>query len=212
MNRHLHAKGISMMIVLIALVVMSLAAVGLVRMVDTSSLVIGNIAFKQGTTAAADIAVETGITWLQANSAGTTLNENNTTRGYYATSLDELDISGRSSSPTRVLVDWNDDSCAYAASGSFSSCIDPTSENSQGDYTTRYVITRMCKTTGDSNASGNSCAKPVSNEGDTSPKRGELKYGEDKRFVSPAGPFFRIAVRSVGPRNTISYTETYVHF
>lgn len=206
------AQGISLVIVLIALVVMSLATVGLTRLVDTSSLVVGNVAFKQGTTASADRAVETGIAWLQANNTGTTLFQNNTALGYYATSLEGLDISGTSSLATRVLVDWNGDGCAYATAGSFSACVSPSVADSQNGYTTRYLIARMCRTTGDPNATGNGCAKPVVNNIDTSPKRGELKYGEDKRFVTPAGPYFRIAVRAEGPRNTVSFTETFVHF
>lgn len=201
-----------MMIVLIALVIMSLAAVGLIRAVDTGTLIVGNVAFKQATTSSADGAAEVAIAWIGANRGGTTLYQNNVQQGYYAASLDELDPTGTSTRATRVLVDWNDDSCAYAATGTYGSCITPSSANSTGGFTTRYVITRMCKTTGDPNAAGNGCAKPVLNESATSPKRGELKYGEDKRFVTPAGPFFRVVARSDGPRNTISYTETYVYF
>ena len=204
-------RGIALMVVLIALLLMSLAAVGLIRMVDTSNLVVGNLAFKQGTTSSADLASEGAITWLQTN-AGATLFANNTNSGYYATSLTELDISGKSSIVTRVVVDWNGDNCAYAASGSFATCIAPTAANSNNGYTTRYVITRMCKTTGDPNATGNGCAKPVSSAVSESPKKGELKYGEDKRFSTTAGPYFRVVVRAEGPRNTVSFTETYVHF
>jgi type IV pilus assembly protein PilX len=204
--------GISLMIVLIALVVMSLSAVGLIRMVDTGSLVVGNVAFKQSTTSAADSAVEAAIAWIRANDTGTTLYQNNTGAGYYASSLDELDISGKSSRTTRVLVDWKGDGCAYASSGSYAACIAPTGENSNNGYTTSYIITRMCKAVGDPNAVGNGCARPISNASGQSPKRGEVKYGEDKRFGSVSSPYFRIAVRSEGPRNTVSFTESYVHF
>lgn len=205
-------RGISLMIVLIALVMMSLAAVGLIRMVDTGTLVVGNVAFKQSTTSAADRAVEAGIAWIQGNNTGPTLYQNIAASGYYASSLDELDASGKSDRPTRVLVDWYGNNCAYAASSSFTTCIQPTPANSNNGYTTRYLITRMCKTVGDPNATGNGCAKPISNTDSQSPKRGELKYGEDKRFDNPTGPYFRIVVRSEGPRNTVSFTETYVHF
>lgn len=206
-------QGVSMMIVLIALVVMSLAAVGLIRAVDTGALVVGNVAFKQATTSSADWAAEAAVAWLTAaNAEAMSLNEDKPGSGYYAASLDELDPAGKSTSTTRVLVDWNDDGCAYAAEGTFSVCIKPSAPDSINGYTTQYVITRMCKTTGDPNATGNGCMKPVVNTNDTSPKRGELKYGEDKRFTMPVGPFFRIAARAEGPRNTVSYTETYVYF
>lgn len=205
-------RGVSLLIVMVALVLMSLAAVGLIRMVDTGSLIVGNLAFKQSTTSSADVAVQTGIDWLQGRLTGATLFTNNTGAGYYASSLEELDITGKSSRASRVLVDWNDDDCAYAVENSFASCIAPTIPVSNNGYTTSYVITRMCKTEGDPNAVGNNCAKPVANSGSDSPKRGEIKYGDDKRFNTVSGPYFRVVVRSEGPRNTVSFTETYVHF
>lgn len=205
-------RGVSLMIVLIALVLMSLAAVGLIRMVDTGTLVVGNLAFKQSTTSAADTGVQAGVNWLDGKLTGPTLFTNDTAAGYYASSLEELDITGKATRASRVLVDWNDDNCAYAVPESYASCIDPTARNSNNGYTTSYVITRMCKTEGDPNATGNGCAKPISNSSAQSPKKGELKYGEDKRFVAASGPYFRIVVRSEGPRNTVSFTETYVHF
>lgn len=209
----MHQQGVSMMIVLIALVIMSLAAVGLIRAVDTGTLVVGNVAFKQATTSSTDWAAEAAVAWLtEANKESLSLNEDKSESGYYAASLDELDPAGKSSSPTRVLVDWNSDGCAYAAEGTFGACIAPSAPDSNNGYTTQYVITRMCKTVGDPNAAGNGCMKPVANNNDSSPKRGELKYGEDKRFTMPVGPFFRIAARAEGPRGTVSYTETYVYF
>ena len=204
--------GVSLFIVLIALVLMSLAAVGLIRMVDTGNLVIGNLAFKQGTTSVADRAAEAAIAWLQANNSGVMLYTNNTTVGYYASSLSSLDVTGKSVSSARAVADWNGDNCAYAASGSFTSCIKPSAASTTNGYTTRFLITRLCKTTGDPNDTGNGCAKPVSNGIGDPAKRGELKYGEDKRFAGTASPYFRIIVRSAGPRNTVSFTETYVHF
>jgi hypothetical protein len=200
------------MVVLIALVLMSLAAVGLVRTVDTGNLVVGNLAFKQSTTSAADGAAEVAINWLQLNSVAATLQDNDTTNGYYATSLTELDVSGKSSAASRALVDWDGNNCAYAAADSYTLCITPSPPNSTNDYTTRYVIMRMCTTTGAQNAIGNGCAQPVSSASDNTPKKGEIKYGEDKRFAVPPGPYYRIVVRSEGPRKTVSFTETYVHF
>jgi Tfp pilus assembly protein PilX len=205
-------RGIALMVVLIALVLMSLAAVGLVRTVDTGNLVVGNLAFKQSTTSAADSATEGAISWVHLNAAGASLFDNDAANGYYATSLTALDVSGKSTDNSRVLVDWEGNNCAYAAAGSFASCITPSSPNTTNGYTSRHVITRMCKTTGAQNAAGNGCAKPVANGSASAPKRGEIKYGEDKRFTAPAGPYYRIVVRSEGPRKTVSFTETYVHF
>lgn len=205
-------RGISLLIVLVALVLMSLAAVGVIRMVDTGTLIVGNLSFKQGTTSAADAGAEAGIAWLTSNVGGSTLFADIAGAGYYATSLDELDVTGKANVATRVLVDWNGDGCAYAASGSYARCISPTPKNdaSNGNRT-NYVITRMCKTTGDPNAAGNGCAKPMASANNRPTGRNEVKYGGGDISLSTA-PYFRIVVRSEGPRNTVSFTETYVYF
>jgi Tfp pilus assembly protein PilX len=205
-------RGIALIFVLIALVLMSLAAVGLIRMVDTGNLVVGNLAFKQSTTSAADRGANEAVAWLQQNTGGTTKHNSKAAVGYYATSLTELDITGRSATTTRVLVDWNDDDCAYADTGSFSTCIAASDENSVDGYTTSYLITRVCKTAGDPNASSNSCARPVANGERVPPAKGSQDYTNYIRFGTTAGPYFRVVVRAQGPRNTASFTETYVHF
>lgn len=200
------------MIVLIALVMMSLAAVGLIRMVDTGTLVVGNLSFKQGTTSAADTGAEKGIEWLLGNAAGTTLFDDRTGDGYYASSLDELDVTGKSNLITRVLVDWNGDGCAYASADSYARCIAATTKNSENGYTTNYVITRMCKTAGDPNATGNGCAKPMANANNKATGRGEIKAGAGRLSPGASNPYFRVVVRSEGPRSTVSFTETYIYF
>jgi Tfp pilus assembly protein PilX len=204
--------GISLVVTLVALVLLSLAAVALMRNVDTTNLVAGNLAFKQATTSAADLGTESAISWLQTNNTGLTLHDDSVNSGYYATSLTNLDVSGKSANAARALADWNGDNCAYASGGSYATCVRTSSAIASNGSTTRYLITRMCKTTGDPNAAGNGCARPVANSAGSSPKRGELKYGEDKRFATQSGPYFRIVVRAEGPRNTVSYTESYVHF
>lgn len=212
LSKRAQQQGISLPIVLVALVLLSFAAVGLIRSVDTGSLIVGNLAFKKASSATADRTAETAITWLQNNN-NTTLYENITASGYYATSLTNLDVTGKSALTSRVLVDWEGNSCAYATSGTFTGgCVAPSATTTANSFSSNFVITRMCKTTGDPNATSNGCAKPVSTNSGDSPKKGELKHGEDKRFSAPAGPYFRIVVRTVGPRNSVSFTETYVHF
>lgn len=221
-------RGLTLIIVLIAIVSMSLAAVALVRSVDTSTLVLGNLGFKQATTATADSAVERATTWLMNRfsaapadlfdsrcSSGCTTQD--TTAAYYATSLDGLDISGNSTVPTRVIVDWNDDGCAYALAGTFSACLAASPPVSVDGFTTRYVLMRMCKTVGDPNAVGNNCARPTNMAlAARQINKGGLDYGRHTMLTGSSGSsglsamMFRIVVRASGPRNTVSYTETYL--
>lgn len=222
-------RGLTLMIVLIALVSISLATVALVRSVDTGTLVLGNLGFKQGTTAAADNALENALAWLMArlSTAPADLHDSRCASGcsaqdptgaYYATSLDGLDIAGHAKAATRILVDWDNDNCAYAASGSFAACLKASPAVSANGYTTSYVITRMCKTVGDANAVGNNCARPTNMMLTTRQiNKGGLDYGRHTVLSAAGGGgsglsalMFRIVVRSRGPRNTVSYTETYL--
>ncbi|GAB3548481.1 hypothetical protein GCM10027343_28910 [Noviherbaspirillum agri] len=189
---------------------MSIAAVGLIRSVDTGTLVVGNLAFKQTTTSAADAATEAAIKYLEANQAGAHLFSDDESDGYYATRLDDLDITGKSSNIERTLVDWNDDDCAYASDTTWKACKKPTAKDQKTEgYATQVLITRMCEEA--KAPAATNCARPIAGSSGTSPKRGEVKYGEG-RLTSTAGPFYRIIVRAEGPRNTVSYTETYIHF
>lgn len=207
--------GVSLFLALIALLALILAGVALVRSVNTGTIVIGNLGFQQDATVSSDQATEQAITWLQNNFAAT-INDASAS-GYYATSLDILDPTGNSNATTRALVDWNNDGCAYAASGSFTACLTPYPANPSAGISVngnraQYLIARLCQVAGDPNATGNTCAKPPTGSGSGSPKRGELKYGEDKRFSGSITPYFRVVVRTSGARNTFSYTETIVHF
>lgn len=208
------SQGLSLVIVLLALVTMGFAAVALVRSIDTGTLILGNLSFKKSASASSDQSADRAITWLQANLAGNTLHSNSTTNGYYATSLNSLDVAGNSNDSSRPKVDWLGDSCGGCLSaGSCSSCIPPAASHSTTDgHTHRYLITRMCKTAEDPNASTNSCVFPTTSSSGTSPKKGELKYGENVRFTGSTTPYYRIIVRTTGVRNTATITETYVHF
>jgi type IV pilus assembly protein PilX len=62
-------RGVVLFFTLIALVVMSLAAVALIRSVDTSNMIAGNLAFKQAGASSTDTGMEAAIGWLSAAQA-----------------------------------------------------------------------------------------------------------------------------------------------
>lgn len=204
-------RGVSLFFALIALVSLALAAVALVRSVDTGALVLGNMGFKQDTTASSDQVAEAAMTWLATNAVGTTLDENNVAAGYYASSLDALDAAGNGTASDRALVDWSDDGCAYG--GSFTGvCVEAAPSATYNGNTGSYVITRLCATTGAATAAANTCAVPLSGVASQGPNRGEIRYGTARLSSAGGGPYYRILVRTVGGRGTVSYTETVVHF
>ncbi|MHB1591054.1 MAG: pilus assembly PilX family protein, partial [Sulfuricella sp.] len=196
-------SGVVLFIALIVLVAMTLAGIALVRSVDTGNVIAGNLAFKQGATLAGDAGTEAGITWLQAVAGSSSSYNDQPAAGYYATSQDTLDMTGSSNDPTRALVDWDFNSCNGATTPA---CITPApamSKDAAGDTVT-FIIHRLCQSPGDPNSTGNSCANYKSTAS-TSPKKGELKYGDDKRFEPLPKEYYRITSRTVGPRNTVSF-------
>lgn len=204
-------RGASLFFALIALVSMALAAVALVRSVDTGALVVGNMGFKQDTTIASDQVAEAAIAWLSANAAGNTLQDNDSAAGYYASSLDTLDAAGNGTDPGRSLVDWNGDGCAYG--GSFTgACITPSPSVTYNANAGSYVITRLCVTVGPHNATGNSCATPPAGVAEQGPNRGSISYVTERLAGAAGGPYYRVLVRTVGGRGTVSYTESVLHF
>lgn len=205
-------KGISLFLALIALVVLSLGAISLFQSVDTGSLVAGNIAFRQSATAVSDQAIEDAVAWLEENNTGSVLYNDNTAQGYYAANLDMLDPVGKQSTmSTRTLIDWDANGCVDA--GDFSACLESSAPSMIGDYTIRYIIIRMCSIEGDPNSVDNNCTKVISSSGGQGSKKGGLSYGENERFASASGrPYYRILARVAGPKDTVTYTETYVYF
>lgn len=200
--------GVVLFIALIALVAMTLAAIALMRSVDTGNVVAGNLAFKQGATLAGDTAAETAIAWLIPVSATASAYNDQPAAGYYATSQDNLDMTGSLNDPTKALVDWDLNGCAGTTPAA---CIAPAPQQAAGNgYTFNFIIHRLCQTSGDPNSSSNTCAtyKPTSS---TSPNRGEIKYGSGRIEPLPTS-YYRITSRVRGPRNSISFIEELVHF
>lgn len=220
-RRGLRQQGVALLFALLTLVALMLATLALVRSVDTSTMLLGNIAFKQDATAAADQASRLAIQQLK----DLDLTVNDATKGYYA-STQEIDAAGAGKPPldatgkqmpdnvNRQLVDWDDDRCDYATAGSYTGCtVKAADAGTINGNTARYVIFRLCSKPGDQSADTTiSCARPLSSAKVTASGRGEINYTEPTRFVSTSGVYYRVVVRVLGARNTTSFTETIVHF
>lgn len=214
-------RGVSLLFALLALAAMLLAAVALVRSVDTGGLVLGNLAFKQEATAAADIAAETARRWLVDPTLrpGVNLDSDSPADGYYASSQDALDTTGRLTTTANrmAVVRWETASCGCMTStpATCSQCShtpsNPAPVTPGSPVTARYLITRLCPSTGAVNAA-NACAKPASTALSQASARGEIRIGAEARpTAATTTPYYRIIVRTVGARNTVSFTETIIH-
>lgn len=187
-------QGVVLFIALIVLVAMSLAGVALVRSVDTSLGIAGNMAFKQSTIQGSDLGIREAYAWLAANNTGTILQTTSAGSGYY------------SNQP--AAEDWFDSAKwggAKAANGGL--------PDAAGN-TVKYIIHRMC-TQADTPYNGknagvdNICALITPTSGGSS--GGSMSVGS-VQFQGIPSLYYRITTRVDGPRNTVSIVQVSVLF
>lgn len=219
-------RGVSLVFSLITLAALSLAAVALIRSVDTGSTILGNLSFKQDTALAADEATRQAILWLNANRASATLQGNIGDRGYVASNVSVLDPTGSSTNTARAVVDWTSDptnpTCsAYPANSYTGGCLPSFAAEQQAagagpggmanGVSARWVIVRLCASPGD--PATISCARPLVATSGDSIERDEIRSGGGGRpTLETLSQYFRVIVRAQGGRKTVTYTETIVHF
>ncbi len=207
-------RGISLIVVLVALLIIGFAAVALLRSSDTGTLVVGNLAFKKTALAASDAGTEAALTWLVANAAGVTLYADNVANGYYSTTADGCDLTGTHHGGRRgrrreldgCRPGWR---TATWTPGRWRPAGVP------AGYTVRYVVNRVCNAAGDPNsvfaADGVtpmvcSTAGAGASEGST---RGGASYGNTP-LTGTSQTYYRITTRIDGPRNTVRYVQAVV--
>jgi type IV pilus assembly protein PilX len=185
-------QGVVLFISLIMLVAMTLAAIGMIRSVDTGNLVSGNMAFKQSSVLAGDRGIQEGFNWLNNNIAN--LSTSNLAVGYYSS------IQG--GDPNWFAEDiWQNATTVAGADAA--------------GNTVQYVIHRLC-TQPDTAYNGinagvaNQCSTsltstPASNAAvGTSAKLGASVYQTNPLV------YYRITSRVLGPRNTVSIVQATV--
>jgi type IV pilus assembly protein PilX len=209
-------QGVVLMVALIVLVAMTLAGIALMRSVDTTTLIAGNLGFQQSAMRSGDIGTESAITWLQNNNDGSTLNTNNPGAGYFADGLqptppgtvdnpmpgqtwdnfwtNSLDPNGLSTSNAHV-------SNAQNSGNVWTLATDPVTGN-----TVSYVIHRLCVKPVAPTAVGSGCAVSQASVVSTGSSKGTGVIG--LQYASQY--YYRITSRITGPRNTVSYIQTII--
>jgi len=233
-GRVVKQRGVVLFFALVSLVAIMLAAVALIRSVDTSTLIAGNLAFRQAATASGDRGTEHAMAWLKAvdaaNSAvpvmsdtthpfniyhggnypgtpyldGTPVASPYYNQGYYP-SVDP-NVSLTATSGTRF--NWDDSDSVLVRP-------DPDSSGNS----TRYIIQRMCRIRPYTSPSP---PEPVlyadclfsgaliDTNGQAVPLPQEICKGSGCPAAGQA-PEIRITSRTTGPRNTVSYVQTLVY-
>ena len=205
-----NCRGAGLVVALVVLVVMSLGALALVRAVASGLLVAGNLAFREAAVLAAESGSESAISWLSERAATTDLLSDQPEAGYYASLPVGISLSGQSNTSTSATIDWDDDQCAARTGIRCFTAASVLPIDAAG-HRVRYVIHRLCRTAGSSDAAANSCLLFRSAQGGSS-NRGQLSYGASKRFQSSDTVYYRITVHVRGPRNTTAFVQTLVHY
>jgi Tfp pilus assembly protein PilX len=187
-------SGVVLIIALIVLVAMTLAALALIRSVDTNNLIAGNMAFQQAAAHSADAGIETAAAWL-GSASDTDLESDHASSGYVS------DGSLSSNSPAAdTHYSW-DEYWSKSISGSGRVVKLP---QDQAGNTAYYVIDRLCTTIGAKNKI-NCVVSPSSRIGE-----GNSAGTGSSQFNAPITVYYRITVRVEGPRNTVSYVQSVV--
>lgn len=203
-------RGVVLFFTLIALVVMSLAAVALIRSVDTSTMIAGNLAFKQTATTSGDAGIEAAITWLAgiqnqmiANgqnvyldpSAALLFNQSNAANaalGYYSS-------AGSVANLTNGTISWDNTNSAL---------VQPDGSGN----TIRYIIERMCSIPNQVPSTANCLfATPVTTLGSQAVVAADQVCQGAGCLSNAQSPQLRITAQVAGPKNTYSYVQTFAY-
>lgn len=192
-------RGVVMLVALIILVVMTLAGLALMRSMDTSNLIAGNMAFQQAATNSADSGVETAIGWLEANNINAGLDAALPNVGYTASTANNAayplgEAFWNALAPAGV--------CFLPMAGGVCSAA-PGAPDAAGN-TVAFMIQRLCSATGNRNGAG--CATSPG----TNSSAGNNEGAGEEQLQSNTAVYYRVTVRVTAPRNTVSYVQSVV--
>jgi Tfp pilus assembly protein PilX len=187
-NLRAKQRGVVLLVTLIVLVIMTLTAIALVRSMDTTNVIAGNLAFQQSATHSGDAGVEAAIAWMEPNVA--TLQNDSFANGYSSS------ISNPAANQT-----WDNFFTTTLAGRTRTLPTDAVGN------TATYAIQRLCLTANIlPNAVGAGCTvtPAVAVTTASSEDAGTVK------LTASTQQYYRITSRTVGPRNSKSYVQAVV--
>ena len=185
-------SGVVLVVALIMLIAMTLAALALVRSVDTANIIAGNLSFQQAATHSGDRGVETAIAWIE-NNPGLTLSDS-AASGYAANGL-----TAAPSKPANETWDayWTR---VWAPRPAVTLATDAVTGT-----TVAYVIDRLCANSGAATAGALCAESPI-----VGIAVGNAEEAGEKQIAAAAQVYYRITARVTGPRNTLSYVQAVI--
>jgi len=178
--------GAALFIALIALISMTLAGIALVRSVDTSNLIAGNLAFRQAAFHASDVGVETAVDALAT---------------IVTTSLDANWPSGCAAGACKYYPTMQTTDSRGVPTNIVWSTVPSSVVNT--DYQVRYVIDRLCWGTTPVTDVAGKCYSAT-------PTGGGSKKNNAPSFTGATTVYYRVTVQVSGPRNTTSMIQAII--
>ena len=207
--RMMRQRGVVLFFALIALLAIMLAAVALIRSVDTSTMIAGNLAFKQAATTSGDAGTEAAMSWLKViQDANTTINVlNNVNVATNAPATHPFNATDA----THGYYSNTDPALSLFADATWDAITAVTPVTDTSGNTIQYVIQRTCRNanapiqTADCLFSG----AIVDTNGQNIPLPQDVCTGAGCP-VAGQTPMIRITSRVKGPKNTVSYVQAFV--
>lgn len=204
-------RGFALFVTLVALVIMSFAAITVLRTADTTNITATNITFRQAALASAETGVQAALTWIANNNGALNANGAAAT-GYFAlitnatnrmTALDVRRVANTNANADVNDVNWT----GYATEANALNPNAMSTPDALGN-SFQYVIQRMCANLGAVTAPGQSCL--IANSDSKVGSSMKVTVGGGAPLSGLTQVFYRITVRVVGPRQTESFVEAIV--
>ncbi len=203
MNRHFlskHQRGVVLLYGLIAMAIMLIGAVAMVRSMNTSLVNAGNLGFKRDLTNQGERAAATVMALMNTGVLSTELSRQNGSlaRNYSATLL----AANAQGLPNALLSD--------ATFGTVATASNDITVADMG-VTVRYVVDRMCASTGVADTDHCTMAANVLPSGTSSSADGNAIEFANQSGVTGAVPqqvVYRLSIRVDGPRQTQAFFQT----
>lgn len=218
-HRYAHRQaGIVLFFAMLALLVMSIAGVALIRSVDTNNLLSGNMVFRQSATTASNVALE-GVT--EAVTKSVTVSDSLThhpTLGYYANCIqfDKTPADQVCDGSQLTSISWSDANSRLVPTQTDGNDEINNGKDRQGNEI-RYIIERMCNysdsevTAGSAKNDSARCMMASSaSDGETCSKNLTNLELFKQCKSSPDVPLYRVTLRIAGPKNTVSYMQSFL--
>lgn len=185
-------RGVVMVLTLIILVIMTLGSIALLRSLDSTNFIAGNLAFRQSAVHLVEVGIEQATNWLETNPAARAVDDQ--ANGYKASWAQGLDLRP----PNGKWAEYFDGLQARQVPNGIP----------QG-YGVRYLIQRLCPSQGGFSTSEYMSEGCIYTKSTHCPG-GSKTTGTGSGVQYCYAAHYRITVLVTGPRNSIAVAQSLV--